>query len=393
MRSGRCASRKLLSAMVQPDNQLAQLLAERIRQDGPMTVADFMSAALTEPSLGYYMTGDPFGAAGDFITAPEISQIFGELIGLWCAQAWQEMGAPSRINLVELGPGRGTLMADALRAARVLPAFREAIRIHLVETSPSLKARQKETLTGEEVSWHRDLSSLPHAPMIVIANEFFDALPVRQLERGPDVWFERLVALSPVSTDTHPAFAFTRGVATAQIVEMIPAGLRRSPAGTFVEISPAVTAVAGDLAQRLAKEGGLALIIDYGRAQQQAGWSLQALRSHERHAPLIAPGTADLTAHVDFQSLAETAEAAGAKTWGAVTQGAFLRALGIRERAEALGRGASHTQAKDLDLAVQRLTDGEQMGELFKVMAFGHPALPTPAGLPISSTDSPGVTP
>lgn len=379
--------------MVQPDNQLALLLAERIRQDGPMTVADFMAAALTEPGLGYYMTGDPFGRAGDFITAPEISQIFGELIGLWCAQAWQDMGAPKTINLVELGPGRGTLMADALRAARVLPDFRNAIRIHLVETSPSLKGRQREALKDEEVTWHGTLASLPKTPMIVIANEFFDALPVRQLERGPDIWFERLVSLSPVSTEIQPAFAFTKGVASSDTVDLIPAALQQSAIGTLVEVSPAVAAVADDLARRLACYGGLALIIDYGWAHQQAGWSLQALRSHQRHAPLNAPGSADLTAHVDFESLAKTVEAAGAKTWGPVTQGQFLSALGIRERAEVLSAGAAPKQATDLKLAVHRLTEPDQMGELFKVLAIGHPGLPAPAGLPISPTDSLGVTP
>lgn len=379
--------------MAQRDSRLAKLLAARIRRDGPLSVAGFMSAALTEPDLGYYMTGDPFGSAGDFITAPEVSQVFGELIGLWCAQCWQAMGAPQVINLVELGPGRGTLMADALRAARVLPAFRAAIRVHLVETSPSLKARQRETLNGEAATWHADLGSLPKAPMLVIANEFFDALPVRQLARGPEIWFERLVSLSPVSTDEKPAFAFTNGVAAKETVEMIPASLRQSAVGTLVEISPAVTAVARDLARRLVRDGGVALVIDYGRMQQQAGWSLQALRGHERHALLNTPGSADLTAHVDFASLAEAAHAAGAKPWGPVTQGAFLLALGVRERAEALSAGASPQQAMDLERAVRRLTEAEQMGDLFKVLAFGHPELETPAGFPISSTDSIDGTP
>lgn len=357
-----------------------------------MTVADFMAAALIEPDLGYYMTGDPFGVAGDFTTAPEISQIFGELIGLWCAQAWQEMGAPAAINLVELGPGRGTLMADALRAAQILPAFREAIRIHLVETSPSLRKRQRESLKDEAVTWHGDLTSLPHAPMIVIANEFFDALPVRQLERGPDIWFERLVSLSPASTEARPAFAFTRAVAAEDTIALVPKALRQAAAGTLAEVSPAVTAVARDLTQRVVQDGGLALIIDYGRSEQQAGWSLQALRGHQRHEPLVAPGTADLTAHVDFAHLVAVAEAAGAKAWGPVTQGDFLLALGIRERADALRAGASPKQVKDLDLAVRRLTEAEQMGELFKVLAIGHPAQPAPAGLPISSPDSAGTT-
>ncbi len=375
--------------MAQQDNPLAGILAARIRRDGPMTVADYMSAALTEPGAGYYMTGDPFGVAGDFITAPEISQIFGELIGLWCAQCWQSMGSPDEINLVELGPGRGTLMADALRAASVLPAFKAAIRIHLVETSPSLKARQRETLSDHGVTWHEDLSSLPDAAMIVIANEFFDALPVHQLEKSQEGWLERLVTLSPVATERAPAFSFTTGRAPKKLLAMIPPDLRKGPVGTLVEISPAMEAIAGDLGGRLSKNGGAALVVDYGRAMPEAGWSLQALQSHQRHGPLVTPGQADLTVHVDFTSIAAAAERAGARAWGPVTQAVFLNALGIQERAEMLSKNATDKQARDLEVSVRRLTAPDEMGKLFKVLAFGHPDFPDPAGLPISRLRTP----
>lgn len=353
-----------------------------------MTVADFMSAALIEPGAGYYMTGDPFGAEGDFITAPEVSQIFGELIGLWCAQCWQSMGSPERVNLVELGPGRGTLMADALRAASVLPAFKSAIQIHLVEASPGLKARQQETLSGYEVTWHETLSTLPQSAMIVIANEFFDALPVHQFEKSGEVWRERLVTLSPLATSSAPAFAYTSVPAPAEAVKMIPANLRDAPSGTLVELSPAMEAVAADLAARLSRDRGVALVIDYGHAEQETGWSLQALRKHERHNPLVTPGQADLTVHVDFPAIAKAAQAAGARTWGPVTQAAFLHALGIRERAEVLSANATDQQARSIETGVRRLIDPEEMGDLFKVLAFGHPELSTPAGLPISPADS-----
>jgi NADH dehydrogenase [ubiquinone] 1 alpha subcomplex assembly factor 7 len=373
--------------MVLPPNALAQTLAARIHNHGPMTVADFMTAALTDPDGGYYMTGDPFGVGGDFITAPEISQTFGELIGLWCAQSWQDMGSPETINLVELGPGRGSLMADALRAASILPGFRTAIRVHLVETSPSLRQRQREALEGVEVTWHEDLGTLPGTALIVIANEFFDALPVRQFERSAAGWLERLVTLSPIATRDAPAFAFTTGDADAASVGTIPQSLQNAPVGTLVETSPAVLGIASDLAARLARQGGVALVIDYGRTAAQAGWSLQAVRNHERHEPLVAPGQADLTAHVDFASLVEAAEAAGARTWGPVTQGRFLCALGIRERANALCATANPVQKQEIETAVARLTDSAQMGKLFKVLAFGHPELPTPAALPTSGAD------
>lgn len=368
--------------MAQPDNPLAGILAARIGSDGPMTVADYMAAALTEPGAGYYMTGDPFGSAGDFITAPEISQVFGELIGLWSAQCWQSMGSPPAVNLVELGPGRGTLMADALRASGALPAFKAAIQVHLVETSPSLRLRQQETLSDHRVIWHEDLSSLPEGPLIVIANEFFDALPVHQLERSDEGWLERLVTLSPLSSDRAPVFSFTTGRPGSGLVDRIPADFRTAIPGTLIEVSPAMDAVAGELGRRLADGGGTALVIDYGHSRSQAGWSLQALRGHRRHNPLVTPGQADLTVHVDFAAIADAAARAGARVWGPVTQTAFLTALGVRERTEKLRAGATEQQASALESGMRRLIDPEEMGELFKVIAFGHPDLPGPPGLP-----------
>ncbi len=359
---------------------LGDRLAARIARFGPITVADYMAEALGHPEDGYYMTGDPFGAGGDFVTAPEVSQMFGELIGLWCADTWVRMGAPDPVWLVELGPGRGTLMADALRALHVAPDCRAALRPHLVEISPALGARQRETLAarGVEARWHERLDQVPEGPLLAIANEFFDALPIRQFERRPEGWCERLVGLDPDGQGL--AFALGPPLGALDVQIPFPAAWRAAPAGAVIEVSAPGMAMAGEIGRRLAAYGGAALIVDYGHPAPRFGATLQAVRRHAKHPVLTEPGSADLTAHVDFAALARAATEAGARAHGPVDQGELLQALGIAARAEALGRGATPAQAAAIDAARHRLTDGAEMGTLFKALALSHPDLGAPAG-------------
>lgn len=357
-------------------NPLGELLARRIRAHGPLTVADFMAEALGHPQYGYYTTRDPLGRRGDFTTAPEISQIFGELIGLWCADLWTRMGRPNPILLAELGPGRGTLMADALRAARVMPEFLAALRLHLVETSPVLRRAQAKALHDHRPHWHETIATLPPGPLLVIANEFFDALPIRQFVRTEEDWREKLVGLSAEADAL--AFALTPGPSPA--LALVPPELRAAPPGSVCEVSPAGIAVADALASRLVDAGGAALVIDYGYVGRACGDTLQAVRRHRRHDALDEPGSADLTAHVDFTAIAEAAHAAGAWSWGPVPQGAFLQMLGLAARLERLLARAAPGQAADIGIAARRLIDPAEMGTLFKVFCIAAPGMPAPAG-------------
>lgn len=327
---------------------------------------------MAEANRHYYATRDPFGAKGDFVTAPEISQMFGELIGLWSVETWNALGRPTPVNLVELGPGRGTLMADALRAARAAPAFASAMRLHMIETSPALIGKQREALAAFGSTWHENLDAVPEGPLIVIANEFFDALPIRQFERAPRGWHERLVGL-----DASGAFHFALAPDPVAGMAMLPGS---TPPGSVVEICAAAEALAEQIARRIVAAGGAALIVDYGTSCRQPGGTLQALRGHARHPPLEAPGSADLTAHVDFKALARAAETAGARAWGPVAQGDFLSRLGIAERASALSRRATHREAGEIRAAVERLTGADGMGTLFQVLALTAPGAAPPAG-------------
>ena len=349
---------------------LAQLLARRIALTGPITVAEFMAEALGHPMHGYYQRRDPFGSAGDFITAPEVSQMFGEMIGLWCVEVWHRMGSPSPCHLVELGPGRGTLMADALRAARIRPAFGQAMRLHLVETSAHLRERQAGVLSAYHPSWHGAFAEVPEGPLLLVANEFFDALPVHQFFLGAQGWYERVV-----STDgEHLAFASAPpGPSFALLSE-------RQRGGPAAEVSPAGLALAGDIARRLAVHGGAALIIDYGSSQSLPGESLQAVRQHQPVDPLADPGAADLSAHVDFAGLIHAARAAGAVAHGPLPQGEFLQRLGLDGRAASLKARATAVQAREIDAARRRLLDAREMGTLFKALALTAPNLATPPG-------------
>jgi NADH dehydrogenase [ubiquinone] 1 alpha subcomplex assembly factor 7 len=351
-------------------------LRRLIAVDGPLDVARYVALCLGHPLHGYYMARDPLGGAGDFVTAPEISQMFGELIGLWAAATWQAMGAPTSVLLVELGPGRGTLMADALRAANTVPEFRAALAVHLVETSPRLIARQRETLPGLDIPlvWHRDLAEVPAGPAIIIANEFFDALPVHQAVMVADGWHLRMVGLAEgrlafmVSPDPMPGFE-----------AVLPEALRPAPEGAIYEWRD--DHVVLELARRLVRDGGAALVIDYGHTKSAAGDTLQAVRGHRFADPLAEPGLADLTAHVDFAALARAAERAGARIHGPVTQGAFLHRLGIVERAERLKANATRPQAVGIGAALDRLVAQDAMGDLFKVLAIADQKLETLPGI------------
>ena len=355
---------------------LATEIRERIRRGGPISVAAYMELCLSHPTLGYYRRGRPIGAAGDFVTAPEVSQMFGEFVGLWCAAVWQAMGAPRRVVLAELGPGRGTLMADALRAARAVPAFLDALELHLVEASEPLRAEQRAQLADAGPTWHESVGTVPPGPLLAIANEFFDALPIRQFERIDGAWRERVVDLAPASGALRFAAAGTCA-AEAACPGSAPAG---APAGAIVERAPAREALAAALAARIAAEGGAALIVDYGHERPGTGDTLQAMRRHRRHGVLEDPGEADLTAHVDFSALAAAARGAGAGAFGPVAQGRFLQSLGIEERADALRRGADAEQARAIDAALRRLTGAHGMGMLYKALAIAHPALGAPPG-------------
>lgn len=364
---------------------LAARLRARIAVEGPLTVAAFMAEALAHPQHGYYMRRDPFGRAGDFTTAPEISQTFGELLGLWCADLWQRAGAPTPVRLVELGPGRGTLLADAWRAVGVLPAFREAARLHLVEISPALRAVQRATLAAAgvpEPAWHDALADVPDGPVLLIANELFDALPVHQFLRTEAGWRERLVDADTgdESDEDEGGFRFVLARQGAPLAALIPEAVRSAPVGSIAEVSPAAISLAAEIGGRVAAQGGAALIVDYGPAESGPGDTLQAVRRHRRHDPLADPGEADLTAHVDFATLARAAGEAGARIHGPAPQGAFLRRLGIEARLQALLRRATPAQAADIALGVRRLIAPEEMGTLFKVLAATHPAWPAPAG-------------
>lgn len=376
--------------MTDTADSLAHHLARRILLDGPLSVAAFMAEALGHPRFGYYMRQDPFGVSGDFTTAPEISQMFGELVGLWCIDTWARLGGPAPFHLVELGPGRGTLMQDALRAASVVPAFRTAAQVHLVETSPTLRARQRQTLGDLPVTWHDRLEDVPEGPTLIVANEFFDALPIRQIQKTSHGWFERLVDIDPAAqnTDDPPRFRFVLEAFGSSGARLIPASLRDAPEGSVVEVSPASQAVARLIGERLAAHPGAALVIDYGYAHGPAvGDTLQALRKHAYAPVLESPGEADLTAHVDFAAIAAAAREGGsqggADSFGPVDQGEWLVRLGIQPRAAGLKRNATPKQAADIDSALNRLIANDQMGTLFKALALASPGLGTPAGFEV----------
>jgi len=343
---------------------LRERLARQIRETGPLTVAQYMTACLHDPQFGYYATRPALGEAGDFITAPLVSQMFGELIGVWAASAWTLLGEPERVVLVEMGPGDGTLMDDLLRAAAVLPGFLAAADVWLVETSEPLRARQAARL-GDDVRWAASLDEVPAgAPMLLVANELLDCLPARQFVKTAAGWAEQVVGLGDGG-----ALAFGR----------VPAGLTLPDAreGVVCEQSAAQTALGAQLGERLARDGGAALLIDYGRDRPGFGDTLQALRRHKKVDPLASPGEADLTVHADFPAVMAAAEAAGAAA-AILTQAQFLARMGVGERAEALVR-ARPEKAAVIGRQLHRLVGGDQMGDLFKACCLYSPDWIPPA--------------
>ena len=354
---------------------LGRALADRIRRDGPITVADYMAACLTDPEHGYYRHAAAVGAAGDFVTAPEISQMFGELLGLWAAEIWSAIGRPNPIRLVELGPGRGTLMSDALRAAvKAAPDFRAAIELHLVEINPTLRLRQAAALAAARPRWHDRFDTVPEGPLIVLANEFVDAFPVRQFVKSPEGWRERCVGFD----ETAQRFVFVPGP-RVDTPPVEPAHAT-APDGAVVEVNSAGRALAAALAQRVTRHGGAALIIDYGAMASGTGDTLQAVRRHRKVNALEAPGECDLTAQVDFAALGRAAASAGAAVYGPVPQGIFLHRLGIAARAATLLRTAGIREARAIAAASERLIGDTGMGMLFKALALTPPGAPAPPG-------------
>ena len=320
-----------------------------------------LDSFMARANAAYYATRDPYA---DFTTSPEITQVFGELLGLWAAVMWEGMGRPDPVRLVECGPGRGTLIADALRAiGGVAPEFGAALRVHLVETSPRLRAQQ--AARAPRAAWHDRLEDVPEGPMLLLANEFLDALPIRQFVRRGDGWTER----------------FVDGAALAEQEAATPGDDAPAAAeGAVVETCEPARDVARHVARRVARHGGAALILDYGPAESAPGDSLQALQAARPASPLAEPGTADLTAHVDFAALARVARAAGAAVHGPAPQGLFLARLGLFQRTDRLARTQPPARAAALVQAAQRLGEPDRMGRLFKALAICHPGLPVPAG-------------
>ncbi len=350
---------------------LNRYLQRLIATHGPISMAQYMAEVLGHPEHGYYITREPFGPDGDFVTAPEVSQMFGELIGAWCADIWRQMGTPSTVRMVELGPGRGTLMSDALRATKGVPGFHEAVDLHLVETSARLRDLQAAALQGFAPTWHDQFSEVPPGPLLFIANELFDALPVHQFVVADGTWRERLIGLND-----DGELAFTIGPALDGTPTRSPDPV--APAGTIRETCPIGTALARELGAFVAEQTGAGLIVDYGYSAPGFGDTVQAVQGHETHAVLSDPGMADLCAHVNFAALGDAARDGGAFVHGPVTQGEFLNRLGLRERAAALA-AAAPSEASEIRTAAARLTDKSQMGSLFKVLALSSAGI-APAG-------------
>lgn len=356
-------------------NELARRIRARIDTAGAMPVDAFIETCLGDPDHGYYRTRAPVGGAGDFTTAPEISQAFGELVGVWLGDRWLASGAPAAMRLVELGPGLGTLMEDALRAlAKTLPGFLEAARLHLVEISRPMRKMQIERLGRHAPVFHDRFDDVPDdAPLFLVANEFFDALAVRQFVRRGPVWHERMVTVA------DDGFAFADGPPVA-VPPLAPAQLADSPDGAVAESCERALEIAGAIGARLARRGGAACVIDYGTARSGWGDTLQAVRAHRKVAVFEAPGECDLTTHVDFPRLADAARRGGATAFGPVTQADFLRRIGIHARFATLAKVAAPEARRRLEAASRRLLDPAEMGTLFKVVAFQPADLPPPPG-------------
>jgi len=375
---------------VTESSPLQSEISKLIKSSGPMPVWRYMELCLMHPEHGYYVSRDPLGREGDFITSPEVSQMFGELLGLWAASVWKAMGSPPLLRLVELGPGHGTMMADALRALRVLPPLYQSLSVHLVEINPVLRDKQKTTLSGSRsAAWHETIDDVPDGPAVIFANEYFDVLPIHQMVKRENGWHERTIELD---SDGKVVFG-TAPEPTPRFEVLLPPLIRAAPLGAIFEWRPDTEIM--KIANRMRDQGGAALIIDYGHLRSDAGDTFQAIARHSFADPLKNPGQTDLTAHVDFQSLVRAAEDLGARVHGPVTQGEFLKRLGIETRATTLIAKAAPEIAEDIDGAMKRLVGGGRtgMGEMFKVLAVSQPDLASLAGFADEPQDTRAATP
>ena len=359
-----------MTAAERKSASLTARLRARIATEGPISVFDYMEACNSDPAGGYYTTREPIGAQGDFITAPEISQIFGELVGLWCVAVWQSMGEPRAVTVAELGPGRATLLRDAIRAWRSVPEFLQHASLALIETSPTLRAQQTAALADcpMPLRWIASLDEVAAGPLIVIANEFLDALPVRQFIRRDGAWRERHVECAADGT-----FVFVEG----EPADLEDVAVEASE-GDVLELRPADADLIAALAAHAKQSPLAALVIDYGHGETACGDTLQAVRAHRYADPLVSPGKSDLTAHVDFSGIKELARKNGLRAFGPLPQGEFLLKLGLAERRDALLRSATPQQRDEIVSGASRLVDPREMGLLFKVLALTSAALPAP---------------
>jgi len=348
---------------------LSAILMSQIARSGPISIAEFITQCLLHPEHGYYTTHQPIGAAGDFVTAPEISQMFGEMLGLCLAQTWLDQGAPAQFTLAELGPGRGTLMADILRATRGVAGFHKAANVVLVEASPSLRETQQKTLQGYDVTWAQNVTEFPTQPLFLVANEFFDCLPISQYIRTPEGWQEQMI------TAKDGALGFMLGRAAP--VELF----KDAPMGTVLETCPAVAAIITDIARIIATHGGVALVLDYGDLHP-LGDTLQAVQNHRKVDPLENCGASDLTAHVNFGALIKAANAF-TQTSAMIPQGVLLERLGMTARAQSLAAKLQGTALENHITAHRRLTHPDEMGQLFKALAITRKGARQPAGFDI----------
>ncbi len=352
---------------------LKQRIIRQIETTGPINVADYMALCLFDRDNGYYTTQEPFGRSGDFITAPEVSQMFGELIGVWCVGAWQALGSPQQFSLCEVGPGRGTLMNDLLRTAgKISPAFMKAAKVVMVELSERLTKIQQEALAQHtaDIEWRKTIAEIPANPLILVANELFDAIPSRQYVKSNGRFVERMV-----SADSEGNLFFAAGSGSLEKA-LLPGSSDTAADGSIFEIAPARNALMHQIANHICRERGAALLVDYGHLEQGYGDTLQALSQHRPINALSTPGAADITTHVDFHSLAQSARAEGCKS-SAMTQGDFLIAMGLLDRAGALGQGKSPDVQEQLHIDVERLAGPTEMGTLFKVLCITDPATHT----------------
>ena len=376
---------------------LVERLKSKIVAAGSITVEQYMEACLADKISGYYVKKDPIGAEGDFITSPELSQIFGELIGLWTFEIWQMMGKPSTVHLIELGPGRGTLMSDALRALKIVPEYYQKLNIHLVESSQVLKNKQKQNLArfDQQINWHSDIESLPFGPKIFIANEFFDALPVKQYQYKGNQWFERLIRLKTAENSNHnQPFEYSLDERPAEHIESILTELKAQQSQSLQQKSDIIFEYRCNcinLIKKIAEFGKQAplalLLIDYGHTETAFEETLQAVKKHKYFNPLSQPGEADITTQVDFNQLKQSAQMSGLTAHGPISQGQFLLSLGLEQRLNQLLKNVRPAHYKQLESGTLRLVDPKQMGLLFKAMALLSSNLPPPSPFNVEKSE------